>query len=460
MEELKRQFDAANLEYQELINKDFPNFNLEEYINEKAVEAEQTDQATVKQKKVKTKESEKDFKVFSEKNEKLNIADIKKFSETVVKDTALKAKSIGENAQDIAASIDISEVGDKIKNTTVKVGDTISGMEVSDVLSTAGKIGKTAVGAQGVQNRNAAKSIMKICTEYYDSAEAITEEKRKEINYNITSFGEYRLRTLHETVGRFLDYLKELKQNNAVKEYEVLVGAQIDLNTLDEIKSIDMVASEALRTTAITGVFGAAAVMGTPALVTGTVASLATASTGTAISGLTGAAANSAVLAWLGGGSLAAGGGGMAAGTVALTAITVGATAATAILAAGTLVSLHYGKKLTEAKEYEKDVAIAVANLEKAWVVMDGISRRTEELRDVTEELRWKASALLDQLEPYISEFNMRDEEAVTVFNKTALMIKTVVELAQTPLLNDKGNISTESMNISQKLRKILNTEV
>lgn len=46
-----------------------------------------------------------------------------------------------------------------------------------------------------------------------------------------------------------------------------------------------------------------------------------TASTGTAISSLTGVAATNAATAWIGGGAIAAGGGGMAAGTVVLTAI-------------------------------------------------------------------------------------------------------------------------------------------
>lgn len=41
---------------------------------------------------------------------------------------------------------------------------------------------------------------------------------------------------------------------------------------------------------------------------------LGTASTGTAISALSGAAATNAALAWLGGGALATGGGGVAAG--------------------------------------------------------------------------------------------------------------------------------------------------
>ena len=50
----------------------------------------------------------------------------------------------------------------------------------------------------------------------------------------------------------------------------------------------------------------------------GSVGMLATASTGTAISTLSGAAATNATLAWLGGGSLAAGGFGMAGGTLVL----------------------------------------------------------------------------------------------------------------------------------------------
>jgi len=48
------------------------------------------------------------------------------------------------------------------------------------------------------------------------------------------------------------------------------------------------------------------------------------ASTGTAISSLSGAAATNAALAWLGGGTLAAGGGGVAAGTTIVAAVSTG----------------------------------------------------------------------------------------------------------------------------------------
>ena len=64
--------------------------------------------------------------------------------------------------------------------------------------------------------------------------------------------------------------------------------------------------------------------VGAPAVVSTLVASLGTASTGTAISTLSGAAATKATLAWLGGGTLAAGGLGVAGGAVVLSVIGVG----------------------------------------------------------------------------------------------------------------------------------------
>lgn len=226
------------------------------------------------------------------------------------------------------------------------------------------------------------------------------------------------------------------------------------------MKGVDMEVSKVLETTAVAGAAGVTAVLGTPALVTGAVGALATASTGTAISGLSGVAASNATLAWLGGGSLAAGGGGMAAGAAALTTITAGATGVVALLSVGTIASAHYSKKLTEAKEYEKNVGIVVAGWEKAWTIMDGISVRVAELREVTEELRWRTVHLLDELDPLIPEFDFNDKGCVTVFNKCGRFIKTMAELAQTPLLGDDGNLTDESLEISATVRKVINTEV
>ena len=68
----------------------------------------------------------------------------------------------------------------------------------------------------------------------------------------------------------------------------------------------------------------AAGGLAAPAAVYAAAASLGTASTGTAISALSGAVATKATLAWLGGGALAAGGLGVAGGAVVLGAVGVG----------------------------------------------------------------------------------------------------------------------------------------
>ena len=460
MEELEKRFRSAKDDYLELISNDFPDFRFGEYIEEKAQEASQADIPKVDQTK-KTKLKEKIASTFDVSNDgKISATDFTQMPGAAAKSVVSTIKSVGEKASKKVSSFNAAQTVSDSKDAVKGVGKAIANTDVSEFAGTASKIGKTAVGVQGIQDRSSARRIQEICGEYYEAAEAVTEEKRQKLNYAIADFGEYRLRSLHETVGRFLQVLRELKQKNATKEYEILLGTDIDIKTLDEMEHLDMAASEALRTTAITGAFGAAAVMGTPVLVTGAVGAIATASTGTAISTLSGAAANSAILAWLGGGSLATGGGGMAAGAMVLTGLTAGATTAVAILSAGIMVSMHYGKKLTQAKEYEKDVGVAVANLEKAWVLMEGISLRTTELRDVTEELRWKTIGLLKEIDLLIPSFDFANKKCVTAFNKCAQLIKAMVELAQAPLLDGDGNLSAESMSISGKTRKIMNTEV
>ncbi len=88
-------------------------------------------------------------------------------------------------------------------------------------------------------------------------------------------------------------------------------------------------ADDALGLMAVSGVSVASAIAAESAIMS-LVAGVGTASTGTAISSLSGAAATNASLAWLGGGAVSAGGGGVAAGSVVLTGgVVVVAAAAT-----------------------------------------------------------------------------------------------------------------------------------
>ena len=95
------------------------------------------------------------------------------------------------------------------------------------------------------------------------------------------------------------------------------------------------------------------------------------ASTGTAISSLSGAAASNAALAWLGGGALAAGGGGMSAGNGLLAlAGPVGWTIAglmlTASIGAGVYANFKNDEAIKEATEQRKKVEFLIKSTQKS----------------------------------------------------------------------------------------------
>lgn len=101
---------------------------------------------------------------------------------------------------------------------------------------------------------------------------------------------------------------------------------------------------------------GVAVVTMGPTVAMGFATTFGVASTGTAISTLSGAAATNAALAWLGGGALAAGGGGMAAGNafLALAGPVGWAIAGVALLTSG----IFFWKNLSDKKHIEEVFAL------------------------------------------------------------------------------------------------------
>ena len=229
---------------------------------------------------------------------------------------------------------------------------------------------------------------------------------------------------------------------------------------LAEMKEIDMKASDAMKILVIGSGFASVGLMGTPAMVTATVTACCAASTGVPISSLSGAAASNAVLAWLGGGPLASGGGGVAAGKLVMGTLTATATVGLAVIAVGTLASIFYAKKATESEEYLSDIKQWAAETEQSWIVLDGIKSRVLELRNVTEELEQRAIVELADLEPYVDSFDPNDKKQVKEFQEAAIMVKSMSELAQTPILDENGNFNENAKIVMAKTEKIINKEL
>jgi len=379
---------------------------------------------------------------------------------------------LAENCKSLMASKAVTTTVDKatgvLQIISDKVNTVIADQKTQEILSATTQIaqrtGQLSVkglrvvsGVQAVQDRRRSLNTKEEADRLKVEIEEANEAIRDDLNESLDEFGRYKILALKKTVGVFLNCLERMNQKSKAKEYEFLRAIDIQEEEVKEMEQVDMKASDTAKVLAVGGGFAAIALMGTPALVTGAVTAMCAASTGTAISTLSGAAAHAAVMAWLGGGTIAAGGGGMAAGTVVLGALTATAAIGVAVVAVGTLSSAYYAKKATEATEYLADIKIWAAETEKSWVVMNGIKSRVLELQRVMQETETRSIEQLSKFQPIVDNFDAQNMEHVELFQQSAILVKSMSELAQTPILDDNGNFNEQANIVLAKTEKILN---
>jgi hypothetical protein len=186
---------------------------------------------------------------------------------------------------------------------------------------------------------------------------------------------------------------------------------------------------------------GVTAGAGAGATAFATVGAFAAASTGTSISGLSGAAATSATLAWLGGGSIAAGGGGVAAGTIVLGSLVL----APAVLATAGLVSWQGRRQrrkqrqtATELDQAEREVTLAE---QRTAVVLT----RSRQIRAVLADLQEQTAARLPGLAELIGAHD--DYATYTPGQRAQLaavvgLVTTTIAVMATPMTDDTGALT------------------
>ncbi len=146
-----------------------------------------------------------------------------------------------------------------------------------------------------------------------------------------------------------------------------------------------------------------------------------TASTGTAISTLTGAAATNAALAWLGGGALGAGGGGIAAGHALLAmAGPIGWTISGATLL--TSIALFTKKKM----ELSKDKGDQITAIKKNTEATKETYLQISELLKETETLREQLTNV------YTQSMSMYGKDYLTVTDEDKMLLGNLVNTVKT----------------------------
>ena len=85
---------------------------------------------------------------------------------------------------------------------------------------------------------------------------------------------------------------------------------------------------------------------------------------------------------------------------------------------------------------------------------------RSDELLSVTSRLEGRIIPALDELEVIVPIFSPLNPEHAKTFQRAAILVKSMSELAQTPLLDENGNLNKQSLIMVDKTQKILNHQL
>lgn len=185
----------------------------------------------------------------------------------------------------------------------------------------------------------------------------------------------------------------------------------------------------------------------------------ASASTGTAISSLAGAAATNATLAWFGGGSLAAGGLGMAGGMVVLGGIVAGPVLALG----GIMMSSKAHENLANAQKYQAEAMKAIEEMDNAISVLDTINDIAVKFDEIIQKISQTIVPVLDSLESTImssgidySLYDISQKRQVYLVVQFAQTLKLVLE---TPLLTKEGGIDNQCFKALAAGKKMFSSQ-
>lgn len=193
------------------------------------------------------------------------------------------------------------------------------------------------------------------------------EKQNKKTNSDMDALGALELKIL-KSFEDFSNVFEKIQNKPEFKEYQKN-GVNIPAYSGEELNKVSVGAGVLLG-----GIGGAA--LGTAGgfaaagATTAAVMALGTASTGTAIASLSGAAATNATLAALGGGAIAAGGGGMALGATVLSAATLGV----GLLVGGVIFSFTGSSLSNKADEAWGQMKRAEKEINKACAYMRDLS--------------------------------------------------------------------------------------
>jgi hypothetical protein len=310
-------------------------------------------------------------------------------------------------------------------------------------LGTSTGVGGIVTGVLGGLKLKEAQSLAAAAQKRYDKSTSTTQGRVDELNKRIKLYGrqqEQARQLVIKRMGAFIERHRKQVKESAAQLLDGIEAEQRDIEAFTGSLTADV---NWLKGAGMAALTGAGTYAGIPAVAT----AIGTASTGTAIGTLSGAAAESATMAWLGGGSLAAGGGGVALGTAALGVVTIGPT----MLIGGLTLNVQGEKAMTKAKKYQARVAVAVEEQAAFRSVLDALDTRVSEVSEVLAGLVRRGQDALSVLE----QLDFKPEQHASEFQRALSLTLAVRDLCRIPLIGEDGQMNSDMTRVILKHKEL-----
>lgn len=297
-----------------------------------------------------------------------------------------------------------------------------------------------------VKNNEDAERINNSANVTIKNSEKKLKKAKKDMLKWFEDYGTLKLEILSTTIYSFVENFEkikniELSENNIHEDMKNINMMKVEFQEMKQA-SINVKEMTAAGITAL----GSGAIAG--AAVYGGVGILATASTGTAIGTLSGAAATNATLAWLGGGSLAAGGGGMAAGAVVL-----GGIVAAPVLMIGYAIFQSKSKtNLADAKtnrlkaiKYASEIYVAVKKME---AIIMRVQQMHFTLTQLDKYFKISVTTMSSIIDKYGNDFSTYSEDEQKEIYMAVIFAQTTKALLDVNLLDKDGALNHETKEV------------
>ena len=285
-----------------------------------------------------------------------------------------------------------------------------------------------------------ADSLNREAKDIFDKNKKRLKTARTRCAKELEALGQLKFEIWDRQLGRFVS-LMELLRN-----VKLLGASGIDHLGANTFSKAELAQMRELSHLAAEVVGGGAVAIGTGALVGmagyGGATMFAAASTGTAISSLSGVAATNATLAWFGGGSIAAGGMGIAGGMAVLGGIVAGPVLA----AGGVMLAAKARESLAAARSNHAQAEKAASEMRAAASVVNGIRKVAVQFRGVLTNLDERTTPIFDDfevvLEQYGTDYAKFSEAEKRKVHLAVIFAQGLKAVLEAPILTKDGALT------------------